>query len=263
MPDMDFYIYPLLVLGGFAAGFINTLAGGGSMLTLPLLIFAGLPADVANGTNRVAILIQNISGVLGFRSRGIKPWRIGFWLCLPACLGAVAGASTAAEVDPLLLERIFGGVLIVLCAFLFLHPSRALVERPESLGQAPLSLKSFAVFFVVGFWGGFAQVGVGFLFLAGLILCSNLNLVHGNAVKIFTILIFTVLALGIFFAHGQVALVPGLVMAVGNAAGAWTASVLSVKKGAGWVRNFLLAAALLAALKLLGVLDLLWNLLVA
>jgi uncharacterized membrane protein YfcA len=175
----------------------------------------------------------------------------------------VAGASTAAEVDPLLLERIFGGALIVLCAFLFLHPSRALVERPESLGQAPLSLKSFAVFFVVGFWGGFAQVGVGFLFLAGLIFCSNLNLVHGNAVKIFTILIFTVLALGIFFAHGQVALVPGLVMAVGNAAGAWTASVLSVKKGAGWVRNFLLAAALLAALKLLGVLDLLWNLLVA
>jgi uncharacterized membrane protein YfcA len=260
---MEFYIYPLLVLGGFAAGFINTLAGGGSMLTLPLLIFAGLPADVANGTNRLAILVQNISAVLGFRSKGIAPWRIGFWLCLPACLGAAVGASIAVRVDPATLERIFGAVLILFCVLLFYKPSKVLGGREDSTQAARASLKSFIVFFLVGCWGGFAQVGVGFLFLGGLILCSDLGLVKANAVKLFTILIFTILSFAIFLLHDQVVFIPGLVMAIGNATGAWMASVLSVKKGAPWVRNFLVAAAMLAALKLLGVLDLIWDLLFA
>jgi len=254
---MEFYIYPLLVLGGFAAGFINTLAGGGSMLTLPLLIFAGLPADVANGTNRVAIFIQNIAGMLGFRSQGVKPWRMGAWLAVPAALGAAVGASIAVEIDPALLEKIFGGVLVVLCGVVLFLSEKLPGGAAE--GRARPSLKAFGVFFVVGLWGGFAQVGVGFLFLGGLVLCSDLNLVHANAVKIMVILVFTAVSLVIFFANGQVDLLLGLVMACGNAAGAWIASVLSVKKGAGWVRAVLIAAALLAALKLLGVLDLLWG----
>jgi uncharacterized membrane protein YfcA len=158
-------------------------------------------------------------------------------------------------VDPLVLERIFGVVLIAMC-FLVVFKPRGPTGKSE-LCDARLSVKSFIVFFLVGFWGGFAQVGVGFLFLAGIVLCSNMDLVHANAVKVLVILLFTTLALAVFFINDQVVLLPGLVMAVGNATGAWTASRLSVKKGAGWVRNFLLAAALLAALKLLGLLDLL------
>ncbi len=248
---MEYWIYPLLVAGGFAAGFINTVAGGGSMLTLPLLILAGLPADMANGTNRVAILVQNTAAMLGFRSKGVNPWRMGLWLCVPACIGACAGACIAVEVDPATLKRIFGVVLIVLCGVVLFNPSGSLVKKETGTFAARPSVKSFLVFFVVGLWGGFAQVGVGFLFLGGLILCSDLNLVYANAVKLFVILAFTALSFLIFFINGQVDIVLGLVMAIGNAAGAWTASVLSVKKGSSWIRIFLVAAAFLAALKLL------------
>jgi len=230
------------------------------MLTLPLLIIVGLPATVANGTNRVAILIQNVSGVIGFRSRGVNPWRGGLRLCLPTCLGAVLGAFGATKVDDLILERIFGVVLIVMCGLILVKPSRFMGGEASTDAVPGLDRRTFVIFFVVGLWGGFAQVGVGFLFLGGLMLCSNLDLVYANAVKILVILAFTILSFLIFFASNQVALLPGLVMAVGNAAGAWTASVMSVKKGAAWVRSFLIAAALLAALKLLGVLDALWNL---
>jgi len=257
---MDYTLFPLLVVGGFAAGFMNTVAGGGSMLTLPLLILVGLPANVANGTNRVAVLAQNIAAVLGFRSQGVHPWRSGIWLSLPATLGAVVGASVAVEVDPLVLERIFGIVLIVLCGVVFLQPPDKGKDHESKITRTRPSLKTFAVFFVVGFWGGFAQIGVGFLFLGGLLLCADLNLVHANAVKIFVILIFTALSLLIFVHNGQVWIVPGLVMAAGNAAGGWLASVLSVRKGAGWVRVFLIASALLAASKLLGAADLAWRL---
>lgn len=257
---MDYTLLPLLVLGGFAAGFINTLAGGGSMLTLPLLILMGLPANVANGTNRVAILIQNLSGVLGFRSQGFKPWKTGLWLSVPAGLGAVAGASLAVEVDPHLLKGIFGIVLIVLCFVVLFQPIRKFEGKTSNDAPVKPSIKSFVAFFLVGFWGGFAQVGVGFLFLGGLLLCSDLDLVYANAVKIFVILIFTAFSLMIFFAHHQVEWIPGIVMAGGNASGAWVASVMSVKKGAPWVRNFLVVAAFIASLKLLGILDFLWNL---
>jgi uncharacterized membrane protein YfcA len=230
------------------------------MITLPLLIVLGLPANVANGTNRVAILIQNVSAVLGFRSKGVTPWRTALKLCLPTCAGAVAGSSLAVELAPEVLEKIFGVVLIFLCGAVFLRPGRA--GKPAEVpvaGAAPLSLKTFGIFFVVGFWGGFAHVGVGFLFLGGLILCSDLNLVHANAVKVLVILAYTLFSLAVFLTHHQVQLLPGLVMAAGNASGAWTASVLSVKKGAAWVRSILIAAALLASLKLLGVWAMIWN----
>ncbi len=258
---MNEYIFPLLVLGGFGAGFINTLAGGGSMLTLPLLILLGLPADVANGTNRIAVLAQNVTAVLGFHSKGVRPWKSGVRLFVPTCLGAAAGAGIAVQIDPDLLETIFGAVLFVLCGAVFLKPNRLLKGRDREIAPGVLSIKTFLFFFGVGLWGGFAQVGVGFLFLGALVTCSRLDLVYANAVKIFVILIFTVFSFVIFLLSGQVEIVAGLVLAVGNASGAWTASVMSVKKGSGWVRIFLIVAALLASLKLLGVFDFAWDLL--
>lgn len=257
---MNVYLLPLLVLGGMAAGFINTLAGGGSMLTLPLLILLGLPADVANGTNRVGVIVQNITGVLGFRSKGVKQGKLSLWLCLPAGIGAVAGAGVAVTVAPEMLERIFGVVLVFLCATVLLRPSSWLKGRdPDALNRG-ISIKTFLVFLVVGFWGGFAQVGVGFLFLGGLVLSADLDLVTANAVKIFVILVFTVFSFLVFLANGQIEFAAGLVMAVGHAIGAWFASVTSVKKGAAWVRVFLVAAALLASMELLGVFDLIFSL---
>ncbi len=254
---MNFYLFPLLVLGGMAAGFINTLAGGGSMLTLPLLIMLGLPADVANGTNRVGVIVQNITGVLGFRSKGVKQGKLSYWLCLPAGIGAVAGAGVAVTIPAETLERIFGVVLVFLCGTILLRPSSWLKGRdPDALNRG-ISTRTFCVFLVVGFWGGFAQVGVGFLFLAGLVLSADLDLVTANAVKIFVILVFTIFSFMVFLANDQIEIAAGLVMAVGHAIGAWIASVTSVKRGAGWVRNFLIAAALLASMKLLGVFDLL------
>ncbi|RME71099.1 MAG: sulfite exporter TauE/SafE family protein, partial [Chloroflexi bacterium] len=85
---MEWYIYLAIIAAGFVAGFINTLAGSGSLVTLPLLIFAGLPANVANGTNRVAILLQNVVGVSSFRQQKVLDWRGGLKLALPAIIGS-------------------------------------------------------------------------------------------------------------------------------------------------------------------------------
>ena len=96
---MEWYLVLALIGTGLAAGFINTTAGGGSMLTLPLLMFLGLPANVANGTNRIAILLQNVIGVSTFRQKKVLDFSTDYKLAIPAIVGSIIGAFFAVEVD--------------------------------------------------------------------------------------------------------------------------------------------------------------------
>ncbi len=236
--------------GGLVAGFINTVAGGGSIITLPILMFSGMGADVANGTNRVAILLQNVAATVGFRSQGVNKTRVAGMLAIPACLGALLGAWVAVSLDPLVLKRVFGGVLGLLAVVVLLRPGRWTEGSAEGVKKAS-SLSSWLVFFGIGLYGGFVQAGVGFLFLIGLVMWMGYDLVHANAVKVLTVLFYTGVALLVFVAKGHVEWIPGLTMAVGNMAGGAIASVYSVKRGVTWVRGFLVLFALISAVKLL------------
>jgi uncharacterized membrane protein YfcA len=237
----------LLVVGaGLVAGFFNAVAGGGSLLTLPLLIFLGMPAPLANGTNRVALLLQNIVAVGGYARGGARHFHAGFLLALPSLVGAVVGSSLAVEVDDETLRRIIGVVLIVVGIYVLLSPDRWIRVTPTA---KPLLLG--VVFFFAGVYGGFIQAGVGFFILTALILWGGYDLVHGNAVKVLIILLYTVPALIVFTLNGQVDYPTGLLLGLGNMSGAWIGANIGVKKGARWIRVILLIAILLAALRLL------------
>jgi uncharacterized membrane protein YfcA len=84
---MEWYLYPLLIITGILAGFINTLAGSGSLITLPLLMFMGLPANIANATNRIGIFLQSAVGAVSFRQNKVFEYKEGIWLALPALIG--------------------------------------------------------------------------------------------------------------------------------------------------------------------------------
>ena len=241
-----------VVIAGFACGFINTLAGSGSLITLPLLIFLGLPAPIANGTNRVAIVIQNIVAVSSFRAQNVLEVRPAVKYAGPAIIGAVAGAQIAVDVDAVQMERIIGVLMLVMLPFIFWSPKKWLNDR---LG-AKTKKHSFSVaiiFFAIGAYGGFIQAGVGIFLLMGLVYAGQYDLIKGNAVKVFIVLCFTVFALGVFLINGYVDWKIGLTLAVGNAMGAMVASRLAVKRGEQFVRWVLLLAILMGASKLLGV----------
>ncbi len=238
----------LLLAGGLVAGFVNTVAGGGSVVTLPILMeVAGLPATVANGTNRIAILLQNVAGVSGYAKGGVlEPRRV--LPVLPALLvGALAGAWGATMVSPEAMKKVFAGVIVLVALSVVVKPSRWLGGSEKSMAEPWRSL----AFFGIGVYGGFVQAGVGFLLLAGLVLGSGFDLVRGNAAKVFLVLLYTPLTLLLFWRAGQVAWLIGLVLAVGNMSGALLASWLAVKKGAGWIRWVLVVAALAAAARML------------
>jgi len=235
---------------GFVSGFINTLAGSGSLITLPLLILLGLPANVANGTNRVGIVVQSIVSVATFRRRGALAPVGALQVVVPAVLGAAAGAALAVDLDEALLRRTIGVLMLVMLAVVLLRPRRWL-ESHATGKQASVWIQA-PLFFAIGAYGGFIQAGVGIFLLAGLVLGAGYDLVGGNAVKNLIVLIFTFAALAVFVLNDQVRWGLGALLAVGSAAGAWTGAHLAVEKGAVFVRWVLIVILVLAAAALLG-----------
>jgi uncharacterized membrane protein YfcA len=246
---MEWYTYILVIGIGIIAGIINTVAAGGSLLVLPVLMALGLPPNTANGTNRIAIFLQNVVGVRQFRKEKVMDFTAGFRVGLPAAAGAIAGAFIAVSLNDKVMKLAIAGVMIVVFFLMLLKPNRW-INSHESYPPIPYWLQVI-VFFFVGIYGGFIQAGVGFFLLTGLVLASGHELLKASALKLFVILLYTPIALLIFFLNKDVNLWMGLVLAVGNMTGAWIGTKIAVKGGAKLIRYFVLAAILVAAAKLI------------
>lgn len=233
---------------GFVAGFINTLAGSGSLLTLPVLILLGLPANVANGTNRVGVLLQNVVAVATFRQRGTLPLTGSWKLLVPSVAGAIVGAELAVDLDEALLRRTIGVLLLVLLAVILLKPERWIAT--QATRREPRLLVEVPLFFAIGVYGGFIQVSVGLFLLAGLVLGAGYDLVGANAMKNFIVLVFTAAALVVFVVNDQVQWTLGLLLGAGQAVGAWVAAHFAVERGAKFVRAAVVVIAVMSALAL-------------
>jgi uncharacterized membrane protein YfcA len=237
-----------LILIGFIAGVINTLAGGGSLLTLPILIFLGLPPNIANGTNRVAIFIQNIFGAAGYKSKGVNTFPYSIYFGISAMLGAILGAQIAVDIKGELFNKILAIVMIMAVFFMVFNPKNTMSTVERITGK--YFWIGLIVFFFIGIYGGFIQAGTGFFILTALSFINRLSLVKSNAVKTVVVIIYTIAALSVFVYFGKVNWQYGLILAIGNATGAWLSSRWSVKKGDKVIRFFLIIVVIIMSIKL-------------
>jgi uncharacterized protein len=257
---LDWPIYALIILAGAVAGFINTLAGSGSLITLPLLIYAGLPATVANGTNRVAILMQTLVSVGSFRQGKALDTRGLILLSIPAVVGSIIGAQIAVRLDETAMRRAIGFVMVLMMLIILLKPERWLVGKLEQIHGSPGWLQ-YAIFFLIGIYGGFIQAGVGILLLVALVLGIGYNLVRANAIKNGIVGVYTIFALWVFIFNGHVDWLMGLILTIGNVFGAWIAARLAVKEGAAiWIHRLLVVIVVVSAADLLGLFGLIQDL---
>ena len=245
----EWYHYVLLIAVGFAVGFINTVAGGGSLLSLPVLIFLGLPPSVANGTNRVAIAIQTATAVAGFKSKGVSTFPFNMYLGASALVGAVIGARIAVDVDGALFNRILAIIMVTVIVIIIFKPKTNLQNIQERLTGKYLWIGIIAFFFF-GIYGGFINAGLGFILILFLHYVNHMTLVRANATKVAVVFIYMLSALVVFALNDKVNWFIGLVLAVGNAGGAWIASRYSVKKGDKFIRLFLVIMVAVMAVKL-------------
>ncbi len=241
-------LFHLLVFGaGLLAGFLNVMAFGGSLLTLPILIFLGLPVAVANGTNRFAILAQNVAAVSSFRRLGYRDARTGIRYAIATIPGAVVGAFAAVRVDEDLFRAILAAVL-VLAVFGLLTSGRS--KEAQGKISRGAQLAALTAFFAIGFYGGFIQAGVGFLLMLTMHHLLHIDLIRTNMHKVLIVLVFSVPALAVFIATGNVAWPTALALAAGNATGATVATHVSVRGGERPIRIVVGVALLIMAVRL-------------
>jgi uncharacterized membrane protein YfcA len=228
----------LLAVVGFVSSVLNVVAGGGSFLTLPVLIFLGLPATEANATNRVGVLTQNVGAVWSFQRYRVLEWHRALDMVVPALLGSALGTWAALMVDDRGFRRLLAVLMVAVTLWTLLDPRTRGAEAPATprLGRHALR----AAFLVVGLYGGFVQAGIGFLILA-ITTQAGLDLVRGNALKVLVVLLLTALSLAIFAGAGKVQWLPGLVMGTGSLLGSFLGARLTVRKGHRWIRGVVTA----------------------
>ena len=246
---MEIWHIPVIFTAGILAGFINTLAGGGSLLTLPILIFLGLPTAVANGTNRIAIVAQCAFAVAGFKKKGVSNFKLSLLLSTPAIIGAIIGAYFAVDISDVLFRRVLAVIMLLVLGLILWNPRQDSSGSSNSLGRRQLITAMTALFFI-GIYGGFIQVGVGFIIIAALTTITKFNLVVTNSHKVFIAGIYTIFALIVFAFNGKVCWEIGLCLAAGMGLGGWIGSHWAVKKGERWIRVVLTICVIAMVIKL-------------
>ncbi len=237
----------LLLAGGLVAGVVNTLAGGGSLLTVPLLVLVGLPGTLANGTNRIAVLLGNAAAIWSFRRSGVSGAGEAVPVLLPVVAGSLVGALAISRVDDATFQRVFGVVMLLLL-WPTLHGSIARSVRPA---RSWPRLLSSAVFLAIGLYGGAIQAGVGLLLVVALSQAGS-DLVRASRIKVVVVGCLTAAAVPVFLAAGQVAWMPAALLATGQSLGGALGARLAVRGGERLIRPALALAVVVLAGRMLG-----------
>ena len=224
----------LLLITGIATGFLNVMAGGGSMLSVPIMIFLGVPGTIANATNRIAILPQNVSAVWAFYRKGFANFRLSFTLGLCTIPGTITGALIASNVANDQFNHLLAVIMVsVLVIMLLPQPKTIEINTAPSRNRL---IAGHVLMVFIGFWGGFIHIGVGFLLMPVLNRVMQLDLVTTNAHKVMIVLCYTVVALVVFASQLELNWKYGIALGIGTWIGAWIAANMQVKKGIGPVK---------------------------
>ncbi|RLD42680.1 MAG: sulfite exporter TauE/SafE family protein [Bacteroidetes bacterium] len=252
---MEVYEIITLIIAGVFVGFINTLAGGGSIISLSVLMYVmGLPAAVANGTNRIAITLQTLTATTSFKKENILDWKKGLKLGIPSVIGSIIGAWIAVDMNEEVFEKAMVVIMVFMLAFIFYKPQLWL-KGSESLLQRKVSPFIMFVFFLIGIYGGFIHVGIGYLLLIAIVLGAGYDLVKANAIKVFIVLLYVPFSLAVFIYNDQVNYLYGFTLAIGNVLGALIASKLAIKNGANFVRWVIVVVVALTAANVFGLIN--------
>ena len=239
----------LLVATGILVGFVNTLAGGGSSILYPILIFLGMPIHTAIGTSRVGFLSQGIFSFAGFKSKGVFLFPFNLYVALSAMSGGIFGAWFSLQVSEKKMTGILAFIMILIAMLILLQSKLKINQLPHRINGKWLWI-SFAVYFMIGMYGGFIQAGMGFMIILAGGFVNRFNLTEANSIKALIVLVLTAPTLYMFASKGLVNWEAGIAIATGTATGSWLTSRWSVHANEKYLRIFIATVVVLLAVKL-------------
>jgi hypothetical protein len=248
--ELELWQGAVLIAVGIVGGFLNVMAGGGSLITVPVMVFMGLPGPVANGTNRIAILAQNLTAIVTFARRGFSDYKLSLTLAACAIPGALAGALVGTQLEGVWFNRALA--LIMVAVMLVMYFDKGTTEQSQDHQPTRRQLLNGHLLMVgAGFWGGFIQLGVGFILMPILNRVMGLDLVRTNMHKVFIIAVYTIAALSVFASQIELMWVVGIALALGNSIGGYLGAHFAVTKGEGLIRLVLNLVLVAFIIKLL------------
>lgn len=249
--SQDLLHYILLIIGGVICGFINIMAGGGSFIVLPMLIGLGLPPTIANGTNRISLMMINSTGALAFGRKGMLPVKLCVLLALPTILGSLCGATIAAHSSDKILYYVIMTVLVGMLIYIYFKPPLKADEMPDLKYPEKVDILTYLLFFVIGIYGGFIQAGSALLWFAVLSWRLKLDLISADAIKLVLSFVMNSFSLIVFIMHKQVFYMDGVILGLGGIIGAILGTKIALKFSSKLVRIIMLIILGLAALYIL------------
>jgi len=252
MMELTWLSITILIGSGIIAGFINTLAGGGTVVSFSAFMFLGLPPMVANGTVRLSVIFQNTTAVVYFQKNKLIDWPKVFWLGIPIVLGSIVGAVIAGFMSNEWFRYVFAGVIVLFGISMLFNPDRYIYEKTDLVNRK-LSVLQYLIYFLIGIYGGFIHAGIGYVLLAALVLSNGYDLFNANVLKNVLVLLYVPFSLLVFALQGNVYWSFGLIHAIGNIIGAGLAAYLALKRGASFIRYIVLALIVVVVLQLFGV----------
>jgi uncharacterized membrane protein YfcA len=233
---------------GLVGSFVNTLAGGGSMLMVPAMMVAGVPADLANGTSRVPILFQCTTSATTFYRAGRLERGPTLDVAPLTIVGALAGAWVATMVPNRIFEPLLVGTMVVMALTMLLRPETLAPPEgtpPKKVFGHPLAM---VLTVAAGFYGGLLQAGAGLVFLALLSGILRFDLARANALKAIVMLSYIVVTVAVFAYQDMIVWDAALAMTGGAILGAWIGARVALGKGASaWVRWLVIAMVIATA----------------
>lgn len=248
---MELHLYIIAILGGFMAGCINTLAGNGSAITLTILTeVLGLPGNLANGTNRLGVFSQSAAASFAFYKNGKIDWKRSRLVVVLTTVGAIAGVLVAIWVSNEQFMEVFKYLMVVMLLVVLVKPKRWL--REVTVEQKTNFWVAIPAFLLLGFYGGFIQMGMGILFLAVMVLGANWSLIDSNVIKSLIVAIYTIVVIAIFQWQGLIDWKIGSVIAVGQTVGGYLTANFAAKnvKANIWAHRVLVVMVVVAVLRL-------------
>ena len=250
--EVDWNIIIALIASGIIVGIINTLAGGGSIITITMFTALGLPIGMANGTNRIAVLLQNLTATVTFIRKRMLNVRHGLLLSIPVIVGNIAGSLVASHIDETIFKICFGVILLIILIYI-IFDNRIKIKAGNNIEVKP---KHYIWFLLIGFYGGYIYVGIGYLILAITLWSMRMDIVTANVIKGFVILIATPFSLAVFMINGQIDYMFGLIHGLGNIIGSFLASHYMVGWGKGFIKAFTVIIVLICFADLIGLVSL-------
>lgn len=244
----------VLIISGVIVGFVNTLAGGGTIISMSLFMMLGLPPVVANGTNRIAVILQNAVSVFNFYRDKKLDVQKAIYCTVPVALGSLLGSNLSIIVNDTIFVVSFVIIMVVMLLLMFIKPDKWLVGDAAKR-EKPMSFLQLFLYFLIGIYAGFVHIGMGYFLLAVLVLINGFDLLRANAIKSFIVLFYVPFSLIAFIYHGLVNYEYGLTHAVGNMIGAYIASKWAVNWGMNFIRWVVTVFCVISCLHVLNIID--------